>query len=55
MRLSELSVRRPVFATVMSLLLVILGLLATTRLPIRELPDVESPVVSIETEYTGNP
>jgi hypothetical protein len=37
----------------MSLLLVILGLLATTRLPIRELPDVESPVVSIETEYTG--
>ena len=42
-RLSELSVRRPVFATVMSLLLVILGLLATTRLPIRELPDVESP------------
>jgi len=52
-RLSELSVRRPVFATVMSLLLVILGLLATTRLPIRELPDVESPVVSIETEYTG--
>jgi multidrug efflux pump len=34
-------------------LLVILGLLATTRLPIRELPDVESPIVSIETEYTG--
>ena len=53
MKLSEVSVRRPVFATVVSLLLVILGLLAATRLPIRELPDVESPVVSIETTYRG--
>jgi multidrug efflux pump len=52
-KLSEVSVRRPVFATVVSLLLVILGLLAATRLPIRELPDVESPVVSIETTYRG--
>ena len=52
-RLSELSVRRPVLATVISLMLVILGLLAATRLPIRELPDVESPIVSIETEYLG--
>ena len=53
MRLSELSVRRPVFATVISLLLVILGLLAASRLPLRELPDVEPPIVSIETEYRG--
>ncbi|MFO1406812.1 MAG: efflux RND transporter permease subunit [Steroidobacteraceae bacterium] len=53
MRLSEVSVRRPVFATVMSLLLVILGLLAATRLPVRELPNVESPVVSIDTTYRG--
>jgi multidrug efflux pump len=52
-RLSEISVRRPVFATVISLMLVILGLLAATRLPVRELPDVESPVVSIETDYLG--
>jgi multidrug efflux pump len=52
-KLSEVSVRRPVFATVVALLLVILGLLAATRLPIRELPDVESPVVSIETTYRG--
>ena len=53
MKLSEISVKRPVFATVMSLLLVILGLLAATRLPIRELPNVESPVVSIDTTYRG--
>jgi multidrug efflux pump len=53
MRLSELSVKRPVFATVISLMLVIIGLMAATRLPIRELPDVESPVISIETDYLG--
>ena len=53
MRLSELSVRRPVLATVISLLLVILGLLAASRLAIRELPDIESPIVSIETDYLG--
>ncbi|NJD33031.1 MAG: efflux RND transporter permease subunit, partial [Gammaproteobacteria bacterium] len=53
MKLSEISVKRPVFATVISLMLVILGLLAATRLPIRELPNVESPVVSIETTYRG--
>jgi len=53
MQISELSVKRPVFATVISLMLVILGLLAAARLPVRELPDVESPVVSIETNYRG--
>ena len=53
MKISELSVKRPVFATVMSLLLVILGLMAASRLPIRELPNVESPVVSIDTTYLG--
>jgi len=53
MRLSELSVRRPVFAAVISLMLVILGLLAASRLNVRELPDNESPVVSIETDYLG--
>jgi multidrug efflux pump len=52
-KIAELSVKRPVFATVVSLLLVILGLLAATRLPVRELPDIESPVVSIETSYRG--
>ena len=53
MKISEISVKRPVFATVVSLLLVILGLLAYSRLSVRELPEVESPVVSIETAYRG--
>ena len=53
MKIAELSVRRPVFAAVVSLLLVILGTLAAVRLPVREFPDVESPVVSVSTDYRG--
>ncbi len=53
MLLSEISVRRPVFATVISLVLVILGLLALDRLPVREYPDVDPPVVSVTTTYRG--
>ena len=53
MFLSDISVRRPVFATVISMLLVILGLAALTSLPVRQYPDVDSPVVSIETSYRG--
>ena len=53
MKLAELSVRRPVFAAVVSLMLVILGTLAAVRLAVREYPDVESPVVSVTTDYRG--
>lgn len=53
MLISDLSVKRPVFATVISLLLVVFGLVAFTRLPLREYPDIDPPVVSIETNYTG--
>ena len=53
MIISDRSVRRPVFATVISALLVILGLTALSGLPVRQYPDVESPVVSIETTYRG--
>ena len=53
MKLSELSVRRPVFATVMSMLLVIFGIVSLQRLPIREYPDIERPVISITTNYKG--
>ncbi len=53
MILSDQSVRRPVFASVISLLLVILGLAAMMNLPVRQYPDVESPVVSIDTRYRG--
>ncbi len=53
MRISETSVHRPVFATVISLMLVILGLVSLDRLPVREYPDVDAPVVSISTDYRG--
>lgn len=53
MVLSEISVKRPVFAAVMSILLVVLGLVAYSRVPVREYPDVDPPVVSIDTTYRG--
>ena len=53
MILSDLSVRRPVFATVLSLLLLAFGALSFRDLPLREYPDVTPPVVSISTIYPG--
>jgi multidrug efflux pump len=53
MTLSDVSVQRPVFAAVLSLILVILGLLALQGLPVREYPDIDSTVVSVDTTYRG--
>jgi multidrug efflux pump len=53
MTLSEFCIRRPVFATVLSLLLIIFGLVSLERLQIREYPDISRPVVSINTTYRG--
>ena len=53
MILSEISVRRPVFASVLSLLMVAFGVLAYDRLALREYPDIDPPVVSVDTAYTG--
>jgi hydrophobe/amphiphile efflux-1 (HAE1) family protein len=53
MILSDISVRRPVFAMVVSLLLTIIGLMAAGRLSVRETPNVQPPIVSIDTEYVG--
>jgi len=51
--LSDISVKRPVLAAVMSILLVAFGLLAFDRLPLREFPNIDPPVVSIDTVYRG--
>jgi multidrug efflux pump len=51
--LSDLSVRRPVLATVFSLIIIAFGAIAFTTLPLRELPDVDQPVVSVDTSYPG--
>ena len=53
MHLSETSVRRPVFATVLSLLIVLVGFVSYTRLNVREYPKIDNPVVTVETKYTG--
>ena len=53
MFLSDLSIRRPVLATVFSLLLVVFGVISFGRLPVREYPDIDPPVVSVETGYPG--
>ena len=53
MILSDVSVKRPVFASVISLLLVVFGLVAFNRLPLREYPDIDPPVVTIDTSYPG--
>jgi multidrug efflux pump len=53
MKLSETSIRRPVFATVMSLAIVLFGVIAFTRLPVREYPDIDPPIISVVTLYRG--
>src|SRR5687767_5350432 len=53
MSLFELCVRRPVLATVLSLVLVLLGVVSFQRLTVREYPNVDEPIVSVSTEYPG--
>ena len=53
MILSEISIRRPVFATVMSLMIILIGLVTFDRLPVREYPNIDAPVVSVRTVYPG--
>ncbi|MGI2154908.1 efflux RND transporter permease subunit [Shewanella oncorhynchi] len=53
MILTDLSVKRPVFASVISLLLVAFGLVSFDKLPLREYPNIDPPVVSIDTNYRG--
>ncbi|MET3527890.1 multidrug efflux pump [Phenylobacterium koreense] len=53
MMLSDLSVRRPVFAAVAAIILCVIGLAAFSSLTVRELPSVDPPVISISTTYRG--
>ena len=53
MLLSDISVKRPVFATVLNLLLIAFGLVAFTKLEVREFPDIDPPIVTIDTSYRG--
>lgn len=53
MMLSDLAVRRPVFAAVAAIVLCVIGAAAFFFLPVRELPDVDPPIVSVSTSYAG--
>ncbi|KJF70612.1 efflux RND transporter permease subunit [Agrobacterium arsenijevicii] len=53
MGLSEICIRRPVFATVLSLLLLLVGFVSYQRLTVREYPNIDEPVVSVVTQYPG--
>lgn len=53
MKLSEISIKRPVLASMMSLLLVLFGIVGIMRLPVRELPDIDPPIVNVQTVYPG--
>jgi multidrug efflux pump len=49
----EFFIRRRVFSTVMSLLVVLIGLVSYSRLSVREYPNIDEPIVSVRTEYKG--
>ncbi|NMM77591.1 multidrug transporter AcrB [Acidovorax sp. SRB_14] len=53
MQLAETSIRRPVFATVLSLLIVLIGAVSFTRLSVREYPKIDEPVVTVSVTYAG--
>ena len=53
MGLSDIFIRRPVFATVLSLILVLVGIVSYTRLGVREYPKIDPPIVTVATDYPG--
>src|SRR6187402_1480921 len=53
MQLAEVSIRRPVFATVLSLLIVLIGAVSFNRLTVREYPKIDEPVVTVSVRYVG--
>ena len=53
MVLSDISIRRPVFATVINLVVLLVGLIAYDRLAVRQIPNVDTPVVTVNTSYPG--
>ena len=53
MTLPEICIRRPVFATVLSILVLLVGMIGYSRLSVREYPRIDEPVVTVETRYVG--
>ncbi|MFA7494409.1 MAG: efflux RND transporter permease subunit [Proteiniphilum sp.] len=53
MNLSELSIKRPVLATVLVLIIIIFGMIGYTSLPVREYPNVDNPIITVQVSYPG--
>ncbi|MDR1462187.1 MAG: efflux RND transporter permease subunit, partial [Azoarcus sp.] len=53
MLISDICIKRPVFATVLSLLVLLVGLMSYSRLTVREYPNIDEPIVTVDTVYTG--
>src|SRR6476661_3972867 len=53
MQLPEIAIRRPVFATVLSLLVLLVGAVSFTRLAVREYPKIDEPIVTVSVRYAG--
>ncbi len=53
MRIAETSIRRPVLATVLSLLIILIGFVSFDRLSVREYPKIDEPVVTVSTRLIG--
>ena len=53
MILSDISIRRPVFATVINLVVLLVGIICYTRLAVRQIPNVDTPVINVSTVYPG--
>jgi multidrug efflux pump len=53
MTLTDIAVRRPVLAFVASALIIVFGFMGLQELPLREMPDVDRPIVSVSADYPG--
>src|SRR5438128_3213167 len=53
MNISEFSLKRPVFATVMNLMIILFGIVGYTFLAIRDYPAIDPAIINVSTSYTG--
>src|ERR1700746_1978446 len=53
MNISELSLKRPVLATVMNLMIILFGVVGFTFLAVRDYPAIDPPIINVSTNYTG--
>ena len=53
MNISELSIRRPVLATVLTIIILLFGLIGYNTLGVREYPSVDNPIISVTCSYSG--